>query len=97
MTTGHDANYYQSQLQPHLSEITNSTVRIAVLELLKLAKRKELGTASNANQTIKPGIKQLDALKKSIDLSHIEDTAGTNVKHLVEGLIRYIEQLIKQA
>ena len=97
MATGHDAGYYQSQLQPYLSKITNSTVRIAVLELLKLAKRKELGTASNANQTIKPGIKQLDALKKSINFSHIEDAAGTNAKRLVEGLIRYIEQLIKQA
>jgi hypothetical protein len=97
MATEHDANYYQSQLQPVLHHITDPTVRIAVNELLKFARKKELGTASNAHQTIKPGIQQLEALKRSINLSHIENTAGSNVKQLVERLILYIEQLIEQA
>ena len=95
MSTEQNAAYFEEQLTPFLSLITNTSVRTAVEDLVELAKNREeeLAEADPATLIPKPDEEELNNIVINIDLNHIENTAGTNARSLVETLITYTQGL----
>ena len=90
-----DILYYEEMITPFLDLITEVQTRIAIEEIIIIAKKKEneLGVAEPAHQIIKPGIEELNAYINSIDFNHIEIVAGPYVRNLVDDLVNYTQGL----
>lgn len=90
-----NAAYFEQELRPVLSTISDRTTRVVVEDLLALAKKKEL-EAEEGDSRPRPSGDEFKALSRKLPadrLKVIEQSAGQHVKALVLDLLAYVKTL----